>query len=230
MLDDMQNNRGCSSKMALAPIDSQDPDLACRDNVCTYHVLNNTLCQSWTMYRRFFLFFSLFYIGTSSIIIITLAITLILNDCSCIALVPSVLPFPLPKDFPTPGAGGLCVPLPTFMYLLSFLLHGLYLTTKAAGENRDLFLYPACPCRNLTFYFTPNCSLYPLSFPTLCPVYVAVMNWRGCIHYNGTPLKGTVSPEIGLYFRYLEIKSVLSAESLTVFTLFYFLVPEIFQI
>jgi hypothetical protein len=46
MLDDMQNNRGCSSKMALAPIDSQDPDLACRDNVCTYHVLNNTLCQS----------------------------------------------------------------------------------------------------------------------------------------------------------------------------------------
>ena len=42
-------------------------------------------------------------------------------------------------------------------------------------------------------------------------------------------LKGTVSPDIGLYFRYLTIKSVLSAVPLIVFKLFYFEVPEIFQ-
>jgi hypothetical protein len=41
--------------------------------------------------------------------------------------------------------------------------------------------------------------------------------------------KGTVSPDIELYFRYLKIKSVLSAVPFIVFTLFYFVVPEIFQ-
>jgi hypothetical protein len=52
---------------------------------------------------------------------------------------------------------------------------------------------------------------------------------RGEKNIGGNLLKGTVSPDIGLYFRFLEIKSVLSAVPLIVFTLFYFVVPEIFQ-
>jgi hypothetical protein len=42
-------------------------------------------------------------------------------------------------------------------------------------------------------------------------------------------LKGTVSPEIGLHFRFWKIKVVLSAGLLMVLTFFYFVVPEIFK-
>jgi hypothetical protein len=47
---------------------------------------------------------------------------------------------------------------------------------------------------------------------------------------GSAPLKGTVSPDIGIYFRFWEIKSVLSAGPLLVFTIFYFVVPEIFKV
>jgi hypothetical protein len=39
------------------------------------------------------------------------------------------------------------------------------------------------------------------------------------------PLKGTVSPDIGLYFRFSKIKSELSTGPLIDFTLIYFVVP-----
>jgi hypothetical protein len=42
-------------------------------------------------------------------------------------------------------------------------------------------------------------------------------------------LKGTVSPDIGLYFRFWKFKLVLSAGPLLVFTFFYFIIPEIFK-
>ncbi len=40
-------------------------------------------------------------------------------------------------------------------------------------------------------------------------------------------LKGTVSPDIGLHFRFWKLKLVLSAGSLMVLTFSYFAVPEI---
>ncbi len=122
------------------------------------------------MYRRFFLFFSLFYIGMSSIIIITLTITLILNDCPCIALVPSVLPFPLPVVFPTPGAGGLCVPLPSFMYLLSFLSENFVGHWKLTFTGREI-----CKQKN-PFHLNLN-QRHPFNI-TEFPVDFRNLRWR----------------------------------------------------
>jgi hypothetical protein len=49
------------------------------------------------------------------------------------------------------------------------------------------------------------------------------------IYWNEkTLLKWTGSPDNGLYLRFWEIKSVLSAGSSLVFTFFYLVVPEIF--
>jgi hypothetical protein len=44
------------------------------------------------------------------------------------------------------------------------------------------------------------------------------------------PIKGTVSSDIGLYFRFRKIKLVLSARPLMIVTFFYFVVLEIFKL
>jgi hypothetical protein len=67
------------------------------------------------------------------------------------------------------------------------------------------------------------------SIETWIPAIEKIPAYIRCMGGQNSPFKGTVSPDIGLYFRYLKIKSVLSAVPLIVFTLFYFVVPEIFQ-
>ncbi len=61
--------------------------------------------------------------------------------------------------------------------------------------------------------------------PELGQASYARSKWEG----EAGALKGRVSPDIGLYFIFLEIKSVLSAVPLIVFTVFYFVVLEIFK-
>jgi hypothetical protein len=46
---------------------------------------------------------------------------------------------------------------------------------------------------------------------------------------RGKRIKGTVSLDIGLHFRFWKIKLVLSARPLMVLTFFYLVVPEIFK-
>jgi hypothetical protein len=55
------------------------------------------------------------------------------------------------------------------------------------------------------------------------------MSKNGITISPDSPLKGTVSPDIGLHFSFWKIKLVLSAGPLMVLTLVYFVVPDIFK-
>jgi hypothetical protein len=49
------------------------------------------------------------------------------------------------------------------------------------------------------------------------------------LRFIGRNFKGTVSPNVGLHFRFWKIKLVLSSRLLMVLTFFFFVVPEIFK-